>query len=163
MSSPNLERRRSSSANAKERFPDLDPTQSGAYSSDYNDSEHGRNASVRTLNPVKSSGVLHSERWQTWKGNHLAWGDGPLNVAGPRNHGRHRSISDAFRSIRTRKASVSENAHEIAEALKAPVSLKILVSDLAELKMHQLIDHTGALLDLVLELRLDQYLLQVHP
>ena len=29
--------------------------------------------------------------------------------------------------------------------------------------MHQLINNTGAVLDLVLELRLDQYLLQVHP
>ena len=130
MSSPNLECRRSSSANAKERFPDLDPTQSGAYSSDYDESEHGRNGSARILNPGKTNGVLHNERWQTRKGDHLAWGDGHLNVAGPRKHGRHRSISDAFRNIRTRKASVSENAHEIAEALKAPVSLKILVSDL---------------------------------
>ena len=134
MSSSNLERRRSSSANAKERFPDLDPTQSGAYSSDYDESEHGRDGSAITSDLLKTNGVLHSDRWQTRKSNHLAWGDGHLNVAGSRKHGRHISISDAFRSIRTRKASVSENAHEIADALKAPVSLRILVRDLVAMK-----------------------------
>ena len=49
-------------------------------------------------------------------------------MAGPRQHDRQKSISDAFRTIRTRKASVSDNAHEIAEALRAPVSVKIIVS-----------------------------------
>lgn len=129
MSSPNVERRRSSSSNPREKFPDLDASQPGDCLPEYDESETGRNRSVRTLSPAKTNGVLHSERWQTRKDNHLAWGDGHLNVAGPRKHGRHRSIGDAFRNIRTRKASVSENAHEIAEALKAPISLKILVGE----------------------------------
>lgn len=37
-------------------------------------------------------------------------------------HGRQKSLSDAFRSMRTRRASVSQNVHEVADALKAPVS-----------------------------------------
>ncbi len=129
MSSPNVERRRSSSSNPREKFPDLDTSQSGHCFPEYGESETGRSASVRTSSPAKTSGGLHSERWRTRKDNHLAWGDGHLNVAGPRQHGRHRSISDAFRNIRTRKASVSENAHEIAEALKAPISFRILVRE----------------------------------
>ncbi len=129
MSSPNLERRRSSSSNRREKFPDLDASQSEEHFSEYDESEHGRLRSAGTSSPAKTNGVLHSERWQTRKDNHLAWGDGHLNVAGPRQNGRHRSISDAFRNIRTRKASVSESAHEIAEALKAPISLQILVRD----------------------------------
>ena len=134
MSSPNVERRRSSSSNPREKFPDLATPQPGDNSTEYDESESVRNGSARTLSPAKTNGVLHSERWQTRKDNHLAWGDGHLNVAGPRQHGRHRSISDAFRNIRIRKASVSENAHEIAEALKAPVSFRILVGEPVALK-----------------------------
>lgn len=134
MSSPNVERRRSSSSNPRERFPDFDASQSGDHLPGYDEREIGRGGSARTLSPAKTNGVLHSERWQTRKDTHLAWGDGHLNIAGPRQHGRHRSISDAFRNIRTRKASVSENAHEIAEALKAPISIRILVREPVALK-----------------------------
>ena len=49
---------------------------------------------------------------------------------GTRQRDRQKSLSEAFRTIRTRKASVSENAAEIAEALKAPLSVKLVVSDL---------------------------------
>lgn len=133
MNSPNVERRRSSS-NPREKFPDFDASQSGDYCPEYDDSQSGRNGFARTSSPAKANGLLHTERWQTRKDNHLAWGDGHLNVAGPRQHGRHRSLSDAFRNIRTRKASVSENAHEIAEALKAPISLRILVGEPVALK-----------------------------
>ena len=42
-------------------------------------------------------------------------------------HDRQKSLSDAIRTIRTRKGSVSANAQEIAEALKAPVSVKLVV------------------------------------
>jgi solute carrier family 35 protein E1 len=44
-----------------------------------------------------------------------------------RTHGRQKSISEAIRTIRTRRASVSANAHEIADALKAPVSPRLIV------------------------------------
>ena len=133
MNSPNVERRRSSS-NPREKFPDFDASQSGDYCPEYDDSQSSRNGFARTSSPAKANGLLHTERWQTRMDNHLAWGDGHLNVAGPRQHGRHRSLSDAFRNIRTRKASVSENAHEIAEALKAPISLRILVGEPVALK-----------------------------
>jgi solute carrier family 35, member E1 len=46
---------------------------------------------------------------------------------GGASYGRQKSLSDAFRTIRTRRASVGANAHEIAEALKAPVSPKLIV------------------------------------
>ena len=129
MSSANLERRRSSSSNPREKFPNLDDCKDEESFNKYDECEISGSGFVRTLSPTKTNGVLHSERCQApWKDNYLAWGDGHLNVTGPRQHGRHRSLSDAFRNIRTRKASVSENAHEIAEALKAPISPKILAS-----------------------------------
>jgi len=42
-------------------------------------------------------------------------------------HGRQKSLSDAFRTIRTRSGSMSQNVHEISDALKAPVSPKLIV------------------------------------
>lgn len=44
-----------------------------------------------------------------------------------RSHGRQKSLSDAIRTIRTRNGSFSQNAHEIADALKAPISPKLVV------------------------------------
>ncbi|TVY36420.1 putative transporter [Lachnellula subtilissima] len=41
-------------------------------------------------------------------------------------HGRQKSLSDAFRTIRTRSGSMSQNVHEISDALKAPVSPKLV-------------------------------------
>lgn len=137
MSSPYLERRRSSSSDPQERFPDLDASHSGGYLSEYDEDETGRNAFVRTSSTPRPNGVLRSERWQTRKDDHLAWGDSHLSIVGPRQH-RLRSISDAFRNIRIRKASVSENANEIAEALKAPISLNILVGEAVTLEHAQI-------------------------
>ncbi|KAF3358372.1 hypothetical protein VdG1_05448 [Verticillium dahliae VDG1] len=44
-----------------------------------------------------------------------------------RGHGRQKSLSDAFRTIRSRQGSVSQNAHEIADALRAPVSPTLVI------------------------------------
>ncbi|KEF54671.1 uncharacterized protein A1O9_09113 [Exophiala aquamarina CBS 119918] len=41
-------------------------------------------------------------------------------------HRSRRSVSDAINKFRTRQGSVSENAHELAEALKAPISYKLI-------------------------------------
>src|SRR5882757_9644096 len=49
--------------------------------------------------------------------------------AGVYTHRPRRSVSDAIHKFRTRQGSVSENAQELAEALKAPVSYKLIVSD----------------------------------
>jgi len=58
--------------------------------------------------------------------NRPFWDDGSNKTGGTR-HGRQKSLSEAIRTVRTRKMSVSQNAHEIAEALKAPVSTKLVV------------------------------------
>ncbi|KAI9699347.1 MAG: suppressor of loss of ypt1 [Candelina mexicana] len=71
------------------------------------------------------NGFIPSERWQPRKDNVVYWGNGSMKGAGSR-HGRQKSLSDAFKTIRTRRGSVSANAHEIADALKAPISLKLI-------------------------------------
>jgi solute carrier family 35 protein E1 len=60
---------------------------------------------------------------------------------GGRGHGRQKSLSDAFHTIRTRKASVSANVHEISDALKAPVSPRLIVRNS---QIPQNIPHTDA-------------------
>ena len=127
MQSANAERRWSTSSTGKEKFPDLDHSPSGDYLTAIDATDEGATTSSRTPSPAKSNGILHSERWQARKDHHLVWGNGHTNVTPPRQHGRQRSLSDAFKTIRSRKASVSENAREVAEALKAPVSMKIVV------------------------------------
>jgi solute carrier family 35 protein E1 len=48
-----------------------------------------------------------------------------MNTGG--RHERQKSLSDAIKTIRTRRASVSANVHEISDALKAPLSPKLIV------------------------------------
>jgi solute carrier family 35 protein E1 len=84
----------------------------------------------RTPSPLRapqSNGSAHtSDRWQPWKEQRFGHVNGAAH--GPSTkHGRQKSLSEAFRTIRTRKASVSQNAHEIADALKAPVSPRLIV------------------------------------
>ncbi|KAI9744247.1 MAG: suppressor of loss of ypt1 [Claussenomyces sp. TS43310] len=65
------------------------------------------------------------DRWPPRReGGSAAWS--AARSAG-RTHGRQKSLTDAFRTIRTRRGSVSENAQEIAEALKAPVSPRLII------------------------------------
>ena len=42
-------------------------------------------------------------------------------------HRQRRSVSDALAKFRNRQGSVTENAQELAEALKAPVSWRLIV------------------------------------
>ncbi|ATY67491.1 glucose-6-phosphate phosphate translocator 1 [Cordyceps militaris] len=108
-----------------EKFPELDTSQA------FN--------GVRSPSPYKSpSGYSNgsaslSDRGASAKrenGHHLpapglgAWSTHNGLVRG---HARQNSLSDAFRTIRTRNGSLSQNAHELADALKAPVSPKLVI------------------------------------
>jgi solute carrier family 35 protein E1 len=65
-----------------------------------------------------------NDAWQPRKlAGHVSWE--PIGIS---KHRPHKSISEAITTIRTRNVSVSANAHEIAEALKAPVSYRLIVS-----------------------------------
>ena len=121
------ERRRSSVSNHGEtiKFPDFEQSQSSDYLPTHpEEGDASRIPSPKTL--PKPNGHLYNDRWQHKRDNHVAWGNSPVKGP-PRSHGRQPSLSDAIRTIRTRKGSVSANAHEIAEALKAPVSIKLIV------------------------------------
>lgn len=122
------ERRWSTSSNHAEnfKFPDFEASTSPkSHLPVYEEEGATARTSARTPSPIAqpiSNGFLHSERWQPRRENHVAWSNGQET-----RHGRQKSLSDAIRTIRTRKGSVSANAHEIADALKAPVSVKLVV------------------------------------
>ncbi|CAI4211616.1 unnamed protein product [Parascedosporium putredinis] len=55
------------------------------------------------------------------------YANGPTPTSRTNGHTRQKSLSEAFRTIRTRGGSVSQNVHEITDALKAPVSPVLVV------------------------------------
>lgn len=69
------------------------------------------------------NGQIPTDRWQPRKEQRYGYLNGAAPAPATR-HGRQKSLSEAIRTIRApgRKASVSQNAHEIADALKAPLS-----------------------------------------
>lgn len=86
-------------------------------------------SSSRTPSPSRRpshNGSALPDRWQARKEMRYGSANGSAFTTGGR-HGRQKSLSEAIRTIRTRRASVSQNAHEIADALKAPVSPRLIV------------------------------------
>lgn len=89
-------------------------------------------AFVDETSEVATNGNPHEEQngnqdhtWQPRKAGYAGWDHHkPASKHRPR-----KSISETITTIRKRNASMSANAHEIAEALKAPVSYKLIVRE----------------------------------
>lgn len=87
------------------------------------------------------------------------------SVRNPKHRPR-KSISEAITTIRTRNGSVSANAQELAEALRAPVSYRLIVCQenrrtaFSQGKFANV--GLGPLPRLVLDLRPHQHVLEVH-
>ncbi|MCJ1307030.1 suppressor of loss of ypt1 [Agyrium rufum] len=146
---------RSGSDQTSYKFPDFDTTQHGRGSGGGGNSggrlsiqEEGSGSQSfghlngKTPSPIhfpssRPNGKLHSERFPGRRNSTSLWGNGHAvghqshssgpSAWQPARHSRQKSLSDALRTIRTRKGSVSANAHEIAEALKAPVSYRLVI------------------------------------
>jgi solute carrier family 35 protein E1 len=95
--------------------------------------------------------------------------DDPRNGGGGGSkHERQKSLSDAFHNIRTRRSSMSTNAHELADALKAPISPKLIVGQPAPAQyLHHALTSSAllsadAVYHLVYDLSTDQYLFEIH-
>lgn len=125
-----VERRRSSSNHPNPqtyKFPDF--VQSVKGDERFEDAI-SRSASPAPLLNGLPPGLKSSERWpaarreattsNTWS----SWAS--RGMRGLRRD-RQKSLSEAIKTVRTRKASISENASEIADSLKAPVSLSLIV------------------------------------
>ncbi|KAF2770741.1 TPT-domain-containing protein [Teratosphaeria nubilosa] len=86
-----------------------------------------RGSSPKPLPTGLPLGLHSSERWparNTARGIWTSWANGSASTG---RHGRQKSLSEAIQTVRTRKMSISENAHEIADSLRAPVSLKLVL------------------------------------
>ncbi|KAG8626038.1 hypothetical protein KVT40_006439 [Elsinoe batatas] len=118
--------RRSSSSTTQSgrlKFPDLttEQLQNGSAVEDYPHSP--------SPGPLPDLTRLHSagDRWQPRKEQSLErsmWNE--RRATGGTRHGRQKSLSEAIRTVRDRRGSVTQNAAEIADALKAPVSMRLV-------------------------------------
>jgi len=104
-----------------EKFPDLDvgglPRNAASPIMKLNGHANGNGNGDHWLPRSESNGQARGVRW----------GATPNGINMGRGHDRQKSIGDALRTIRARHGSVSQNAHEIADALRAPVSPKLSV------------------------------------
>ncbi|KJZ78853.1 hypothetical protein HIM_01626 [Hirsutella minnesotensis 3608] len=108
---------------------------------DHIDSPSVANGAARAISPTKTAtgrrqsyGIVNgngnamlSDRWAPASRRDDARSGGPGWPASNTTRSRQKSLSDAFRNIRSRNGSVSQNAHEIADALRAPVSPKLVI------------------------------------
>ena len=162
MTQASSERQWSSSSDRADtfKFPDFDQSVSTGDLLVMQEEDRDRVPSPRPRS--KPNGSLYGDGWQHRRDDHIAWDNEPAR--GSSRHKRQPSLSDAIRTIRTRKGSVSANAHEIAEALKAPISLKLIVGFSKFKDSHYRHSHRlVALHHLVHELCPHKYLLQIHP
>ena len=134
------DRRWSDSSNHPEgtKFPDFDHSQypRERLSIQEEDSSafrpSGRTPSPNKPIPARANGILHSQqRWAARRESQSRWNHTNNSGGGFKGHGRQKSLSDAIRTIRTRRGSVAANAHEIADALKAPVSYRLVVGSIS--------------------------------
>ncbi|KAA8564500.1 hypothetical protein EYC84_011427 [Monilinia fructicola] len=82
----------------------------------------------RKSNGYTTGGSTPTDRWQSQRNGRMrgeSWTNGESSNG--RGHTKQKSISDAFRTIKARKGSMSANVHEISDALKAPVSPKLII------------------------------------
>jgi solute carrier family 35 protein E1 len=117
----NMDGASENSANGISKFPAFAPDAAQAL---YDESPYHNNSPARE---VRIS--VDGDRWQPRRSSRAQrFNGGPIYPqAGPSRHGRQKSLSEAIRTIRTRSGSVTQNAHEIADALKAPVSPRLVV------------------------------------
>lgn len=113
---------KASSRTSMEKFPDLDTSDTF----DQYDGQHSYNS--RNSNGYPGGGPPPVDRWQAQRNGRMrgdSWTNGESSNG--RGHRKQKSLSDAFKTIKSRKGSMSANVHEISDALKAPVSPKLIV------------------------------------
>lgn len=90
--------------------------------------EETLDAAIGPGRPNRSPSVkyMSNEKWEPRKSAYYPRDatNGPLRTS---KHRPRKSISEAITTIRTRNGSVSANAQELAEALRAPVSYRLTV------------------------------------
>jgi hypothetical protein len=105
---------------------------------------------------------LSGKNWPPRKSSVTGWEN--RNGGGLHKHRAKRSVSEVFDNLRQRRGSISANTQELAEALKAPVSYKLIVSlSPAGHKAIDINDCQGALHYVVHDIGTHQHFLQINP
>ncbi|KAL1903659.1 hypothetical protein Sste5346_000288 [Sporothrix stenoceras] len=102
-----------------EKFPELDVHDTAGL-----DHGHNLNGKVNGTSTAQPS-LPPVDQWRARKDSSVRWNAAATNSysgGGGHGHSRQKSLGEALRTIRTRSGSTSQNVHEIADALKAPVS-----------------------------------------
>ncbi|EXJ60958.1 hypothetical protein A1O7_05111 [Cladophialophora yegresii CBS 114405] len=110
-------KRSSETRPSHERFPSFDHSVTPNYP--FNANIVAESPQELTPGPVPNGEL----RWPSRKMSQRLRDSRP---AGVYTHRHKRSVSDALHRLRTRQGSVSESAQELAEALKAPISYKLI-------------------------------------
>ena len=100
--------------------------------------------------------------WPVRKSSQTSWEN--RNGGGLYKHRPRKSVTEAFDNLRQRRGSISANTHELAEALKAPISYKLIVrAILFEFRKASTVNiRLGALHCLVPDVSAHQHILKVH-
>lgn len=77
-------------------------------------------------NPSPSVKYASNDLWEPRKSTFYSRDHSVSSIRNPKHRPR-KSISEAITTIRARNGSMSANAHELAEALRAPVSYRLIV------------------------------------
>ncbi|KAF3765953.1 TPT-domain-containing protein [Cryphonectria parasitica EP155] len=110
---------------ATEKFPDFESSSIPAYSIG---PAQGR-LNGRPEGYVNGGTHLSGDQWRPRRESSARGAGWAPSISGQptRGHARQKSINDTLRDIRARGGSVSQNAHELAGALRAPVSPRLII------------------------------------
>jgi solute carrier family 35 protein E1 len=121
------------------KFPAFQPDHLPTHEEEPYGQSSSRSPSPNPPHASRPNANLGLDRWQARRDSAPKyWSNGnPAAAAG--RHARQKSLNEAWKTIRApgRRASVTQNAHEIADALKAPVSPKLIVRHLEALGMRK--------------------------
>ncbi|KAF2491854.1 TPT-domain-containing protein [Lophium mytilinum] len=109
------------------KFPAFQPDHLPTHEEEPYGQSSSRSPSPNPSYASRPNGNVIADRWQPRKESSNPYWSNANSAAAASRHGRQKSLSEAFRTIRTRRGSVSQNAHELADALKAPVSPRLIM------------------------------------
>ena len=109
-----------------EKFPELDVNDTAGL-------DHGAGTGISngtaTAPALQPSYAPSDQQWKARKNStSVRWNGSATNGHVQHGHSRQKSLGEALHTIRTRSGSAGQNMHEIADALKAPVSPMLIVS-----------------------------------
>jgi hypothetical protein len=139
--------------NVGEKFPSFEDSQS----------EDRLHTVISPQEISPSSKTPPVKNWPVRKASQRGWETRNCTVQHTSKHHPKRSVSEAFDNFRQRRGSITANTQELAEALKAPVSYKLVVSNPTIRNCNDGVDTCiGAVHRLVYDVGSDEHILEIY-